>query len=381
MKKSKQVETPKRSTNNLAMLLGIGLLIYTYRVLIGPLIISALIAYLLYPGVTWLSKRMRLPRRRIVPLVYVVFLAFLGWAIVDVGPKITGQANLLIAQLSNLPETLGELQPSVDNLLGIELPLISIAEEFTTDISKILKPEQLFRIIQGASENIVWVIIIFITSFHLLRDWERLREWLFSFSPAEIEPDLRRLHKEIKVIWNVYLRGQLLLMTIIGVLSSMAAALIGLPGALVLGFLAGGLTLIPSLGPAISTAIAVIVAWTQGSTHLALSNLAAAVATIVGFQAIQLMEGLWLTPKIMSRRMNLHPGLVLIAIVSTLFTLGTLMAIIIVPLIASLDLVFHFFRLRNAGLDPWPIIETQPSPEDAEELGAGSNNGIGDASI
>jgi predicted PurR-regulated permease PerM len=96
------------------------------------------------------------------------------------------------------------------------------------------------------------------------------------------------------------------------------------------------------------------VTWTQGSTYLDLSNTAVALIIVAIFQVIQLIEGFWLTPRIMGRRLNLHPGLILIAIVGTLFTLGALMALIIVPLLGSLDLIFNYARRKRAGLDPWP---------------------------
>jgi predicted PurR-regulated permease PerM len=87
------------------------------------------------------------------------------------------------------------------------------------------------------------------------------------------------------------------------------------------------------------------------------------------FGLIQLVEGFWLTPRIMGRRMNLHPGLVLVAVVGTLFTLGAVMALIISPLLASFDLVFRYIRRRRAGLDPWLPLELEDA--DGREVSNG----------
>jgi hypothetical protein len=65
----------------------------------------------------------------------------------------------------------------------------------------------------------------------------------------------------------------------------------------------------------------------------------------------------------MSRRLNLHSGLVLVAIVGTLFTLGVLMTLIIVPLIGSFNLVFSYARRKRAGLEPWPV-EVEPQADE-----------------
>ena len=335
------------------LLIGIGWLISTYRVLLGPLVISGLIAYLLYPGVTWLSNRTRIDRRVIVSIVYLIFIAILIFIIFYVAPTIANQFNLLTDQLTRLPDQLDIIQSNLEYYFGFSIPFESFFIEFEKDVAQLLNPDRVFRILRGASTNIVWVIIIFITSFHLLRDWPRLREWLFDLAPTRLEPDLRRLHLEVKLVWQSYLRGQLLIISILGILSGIGAAVVGVPGALILGFLAGALALIPSLGPATATGIAALVAWTQGSAYFDLSNLAVTLIVIAIFQVIQLIEGFWLTPRIMGRRLNLHPGLILIAVVGTLFTLGALMALIIVPVLGSFDLIFHYIRRNRAGLDPW----------------------------
>lgn len=333
---------------------GMGWIFYTYQVLLGPLIISGLIAYLLYPGVTWISDRTHIKRQHIVPIVYLVFLAILILSVTFLVPVIISQFTLLVDQLLRLPDLLDITQSNLDDILGSSISLEPFFAEIGTDLEQLLKPDRLFRIIQGASTNIVWVLIIIIASFYLLRDWDKLREWLFGLSPKHLESDFRYLHQEIKGVWQIYLRGQLLIMSILGVLSGIGVAVVGIPGALILGFLAGSLALIPSLGPATATAIAAIVAWTQGSTYWEISNLTATLLIVIIFLAIQFLEGFWLTPQVMSRRLNLHPGLVLIAVVGTLFTLGALMALIVIPILGSLELILHYVRRKREGFNSCP---------------------------
>jgi predicted PurR-regulated permease PerM len=339
------------------LIFGIGWVIYTYQVLFSPLIIACLIAYLLYPSVTWISDRTHIKRQRIVPIVYLVFLAIMILVVIFLAPIIFSQFFLLADQLVRLPDLFENAQTTLARDLGLTIPLDTLISDFGTDMGQFFKPDRLFRIIQGASTNFVLVLITIIASFYLLRDWDKLRDWLFGLSPKHLESDFRRLHLEIKSVWHIYLRGQLLIMTILGVLSGIGAAVIGIPGALILGFLAGTLALIPSLGPATATAIAAIVAWTQGSQYLEISNITATLLIVIIFLAIQFIEGFWLTPQIMSRRLKLHPGLVLIAVVGTLFTLGALMALIIIPLLGSLEIIFHYVRKKQSGLDPLPIEE------------------------
>jgi predicted PurR-regulated permease PerM len=274
---------------------------------------------------------------------------------VYLSPIITQQANLLVKQFALLPNHIAILQENLEEVLDFKLPLEEFVQELEIDASQLLKPDRLFRMIRGVSTNIIWVIIIFITSFHLLRDWEKLREWLFGLSPKHLEPELRRLHQEIKGVWKVYFRGQLIIISILGTLSGFGAAVVGVPLALILGLMAGLLAIIPNLGPAVATAIAAIVSLSQGSTYLNIPNIFVSLLVITIFVCIQLFEGFWLTPRIMGRRLRFHPGLVLIATVSTLFTQGTLMTLIIIPIMGSLKIIFEYVWRIRAGLDPWPL--------------------------
>jgi predicted PurR-regulated permease PerM len=334
-------------------------LLVRYQVLIGPLIISGLISYLLYPLVTWLSKRFRTDRRRIAGLVYLVFLAVLIWGIVFIIPLAVEQANLISSQISSFEDQVASLQIDIVETLGFDIPINSYVEELGEDLGQLLQPERSFRVIRSATTNIVWVLVILITSYHLLRDWEKLREWFFGLFPDEAALEYRKLHQEIKKVWRSYLRGQVLVMMFIGLMSGLGAAAIGLPNALILGVLAGALALIPNIGPAAATIIASLVAWTQGSTFLDLSNLSVTLLVVAIFGLVQMIEGFWLTPRIMSRRLHIHPAVITIAIVGTLFALGALIALIIVPIIGSLILVLQYVRRKRAGLDPW--LDEKPS--------------------
>jgi predicted PurR-regulated permease PerM len=192
-----------------------------------------------------------------------------------------------------------------------------------------------------------------------LRDWEKLREWLFGLCPENLEDEYRRLHKEIKKVWQAYLRGQLLIMLFIGLFSGIGAAAVGIRSALLLGILAGSLALIPNLGPATATGLAAIVAWVQGSSYLEYSNLTITLIVVLIFGLVQAIEGFWLTPKVMSQRINLHPGVIMVAIVGTLFTLGALIALIVVPILGSLMVIIQYVHRKRAGLDPWPLLDVE----------------------
>jgi predicted PurR-regulated permease PerM len=190
-----------------------------------------------------------------------------------------------------------------------------------------------------------------VTTYHLLRDWERLKEWLIGKAPAAIQLDLRHLRREIEGVWQAYLRGQLLLMLVVGLLTGLTTAAVGLRGALILGLLAGALDLIPSLGPIAVTAMAASMAWFEGSTYLPVSNDWLTVIVIALCALVQFLQETWLHPRIIGHSMRLHPGLVFVVVVGALALGGATIALIAVPLLCSAVVIGrHVWRntLRGA---------------------------------
>jgi predicted PurR-regulated permease PerM len=151
-----------------------------------------------------------------------------------------------------------------------------------------------------------------------------------------------------------YLRGQLLLMIIVGIIFTIVWAIIGLPGALLIGMLTGLFSLVPEVGPVAATIIAVIVALLEGSTHLPLSNFWFAVLVIAIHIVLISFKNIWLRPYIMGRSVNINEGVIFVAILAAVVFQGVLGALIVVPVLASFIIIGRYLRRRLYGLPPFP---------------------------
>ena len=328
--------------------------VFAVRALIGPLVIAALLAYVLNPAVTLIKTRTRLRHNASVSLVYSLFLAGLVAILVIFVPTVVNQARRVALGVQVVKAQLEDALVGPVFLLGFELPLDELLLELEEVSAPLFKPQRVLRTLIATTTNLAWIMVMLVTSYYLLRDWERLREWLVHLAPEAYQPDVRRLHEEIKDLWQAHLRGQLLLMLAVGVLTGLGSAAIGLRYAVVLGLLAGVLDLIPSLGPMVVMVVAVAVAWFEGSTYLPLSAEGFTVVVIVLYALVQQVEGLWLQPHIMGRRVRLHPGLVFIAVTGALALGGTVVALIIVPVLASAGVMGRYVHRRMLSLEPWP---------------------------
>jgi predicted PurR-regulated permease PerM len=334
------------------LLLVAAAVVYYARALIAPIMVAALLAYVLDPAVEFFMQRTRASRRLIVPLVYAAFLVFLAALPVIFTPVVYAQLDAIQAEIVYFQRSLENFLVS-SNLAGFVQ-----VDEISDMFSFLYNPSQILGVLVAATENLAWILIIAVTTFYILLDWDRLRTFLLGMPPEPYRKDVLILYNRLKGIWQAYLRGQLLLMSIVGVLTWLVGSLVGLPDALLIGFIAGALDVIPSLGPIVALVIATLVALFQGSYFLALSNFWFALLVFGLFFLIQVIENIWLRPRILSQSLRLHPALVFVAIIGALALAGVVAALVVVPVIKSSEVVGGYLMRRILGLEPWPELET-----------------------
>jgi predicted PurR-regulated permease PerM len=156
----------------------------------------------------------------------------------------------MVFHFQQLGESLGQLQES------ILTPL----------------PEEALALLESTSVNVLWSLVILVSVHLFMSEWPRMREWLMGLAPQEYQQDMAELYKRLRNVWMAYLRGQIVLMVVVGIVFTLAWLILGIPGALVLGVLAGLFTLIPDVGPFLAAALALGVALLEGSSWIPLSN-------------------------------------------------------------------------------------------------------------
>ncbi len=327
--------------------------IVTARALIGPLVISALLAYVLNPAVVFFNKKAKLPRKWVVLFVYLVSLAIIITLAVVFAPIIPEQVASLITELQKILIQIEEPLSRPVAFFGFQFAFDNLLADPQVLSADFVRPDLILEVARSASENLAWLLVILVTTYYIMQDWPRLRNWLLNLSPPFIADDARRLYDEISSIWQRYLVGQLRLMITIGLVTGLASAAVGLPGAAAFGVLAGLLDVILTVGPTIAMIIAGLVAYFAGSTFLPLSNTWFMLLVAALFLAIKLFEDVWLRPRVMGHTLKMHPAVVFIAIMGALALAGILVALIIIPVVASVGIIGHYLYCRILEIEPW----------------------------
>lgn len=318
----------------------------------NALVIAAFSAYLINPAVNFLLGRTRLSRAWAVNIVFFSALILLVGLPAGFTPIFFDEAQLVVEDLLDLTTEVNAalLQPV---LLG---PYEFHFEELGRGLTEIQRtvlsplPEELLQLLESTSIGVLWFLIIMVSVHMFLSHWPKMRDWLMGLAPADYQDEVRELYNRIRRVWMAYLRGQIVLMLIVGVVFTIAWWVIGIPGALALGVIAGFFTLVPDVGPFLAAMLAVGVALLEGSSWIPLSNVWVAGIVTVTYLVLINLKGLLLRPYVMGRSVHMNEALVFIAIMAATILKGIMGALLVVPVLATVAIIGEYIRRRVLGL-------------------------------
>ena len=199
----------------------------------------------------------------------------------------------------------------------------------------------------------MWVLVVFGATYFFMTEWENVHEWLIRIAPEDYRADVHKLYAQIREVWMAYLRGQLTLMIIVAITFTVVWTVIGLPGSLYLGLLAGLLSIVPDIGPIAATALALAVALLEGSNWLPVNNFVFGLIVVILYVVLINIEHVWLRPYILGRSVYMNEAIVFVAIIAAVIFSGILGAFIIVPVLASLAVIWNYLHARMLGMPPF----------------------------
>jgi predicted PurR-regulated permease PerM len=325
------------------------------RDIFQPLVTAALIAYLLSPLINLVTQVTRLKRKQAANIVFFFVLAVLVTLLVTVIPVLLDETQTVLKDLNATLDIYQKTLTKPLNVIGIPVYLEGFIPAIRTTMSGMIipRPEQALQILQTTSRGFLWFLVSIVSTYHLMTEWDKLREWLIRLAPDSYQKDIRQLYNEIKGIWLGYLAGQVRLMLILAVIYAAAWSLIGLPGALIIGVLAGFLNLVPEVGPGITAILALLVAWLEGSNFLPISNGWFALLTGGVYLILNNFKTIYLQPRILGKSVFLHEGVVFVAIIAAIMLQGILGVLIVVPVLASIVVLGRYVRRKLLGLNPF----------------------------
>jgi predicted PurR-regulated permease PerM len=315
-------------------------------------------------------------------LVYFSALVLLVGVPATMTPLFLDEAQLVIQDILDLTDQLQQTFSQPFLFAGYVFHFEQLGESLNQLETTVLSPlpEELFQLLESTSVGVLWFLVILVSVHLFLSHWSRIRDWLINLSPPVYQDELYELYKRIRQVWMAYLRGQIVLMIIVGIVFTIAWLIIGIPGALALGVIAGFFTLVPDVGPFVAAILAVGVALLEGSSWIPLSNFWVAGITLTTYLILINLKNFLLRPYVMGRSVHMNEGLVFVAIMIATILGGIMGALLVVPVLATVVVVGEYVRRKVLGL---PAFEEGVGvqfvkPTRAKKISGSKSNEVGE---
>ncbi|MGH1397970.1 MAG: AI-2E family transporter [Alphaproteobacteria bacterium] len=327
--------------------------IYIFQGVLLPFVLGLAIAYLLNPLVHALG-RIKIPRKIAALIILLLFIAIVGTSFALILPVLYKQSLALVDEAPRYIESLtAYLEPhtgKLQSILGISNgdDLKALMSEHTNSAANIAK-KLIASLAAGGQAFIDVLTLLVITplvAYFMMNEWEHITKWVEDLLPRDHKNTIKDLLAQIDTKISGFVRGQISVALILAIAYAIALSIAGLKYGFLIGLMAGLLSVIPMIGSVIGLFTSIIVAWFQAGDL-------GYVALIAGIFLIgQIIEGNFLSPKIVGDSVGLHPLWIFFALFAGGALFGILGMLLAVPIaaIAGVLLAFTLTQYKSSPL-------------------------------
>lgn len=319
------------------------ILAFAIRGILGPFILAAVLALILNPAVNTAERR-RVPRVVAVLGLYGVIAAALASGVFFLVPVVRQEFTALVAQGPAIANYLQDLadKEHVVSILGIP---IDLRQAYNASVSNLpgLLAGQLQSVVQNVFMLVNWIfqtVLVLLVAFFLVKDARAIRRFFEGLVPPGYRSDAGEVARGIYQMLGAYMRGQLAICALVGLVTGVALWIVGVPYSLALGIVAGVTAFIPFIGPFLgalpAVAVAAFVSRSTGEVVLVLVIYFVVSTVIYNF----------VSPKVFGDAVHLSPMLVIVAFVVGGYLGGILGLFVAVPVAAAIRILFAYAHER-----------------------------------
>lgn len=335
-------------------------------VIMLPVVISALLYYLLKPIVSLLEKA-GVSRIAAITLVFIILSGLLIWGVAVAVPSLVDQ---ILTFADNLPSYLKEGEKQVNLLLknnqfnAIRPQLENMVNNFSSkaaDYAETFSKSAVNWVGNVASLVTRVAVAIMISPFilfYLLRDSGKFKERFIEYLPTKIRQPSLRVLSNINAQLSSYVQGQVTVAIVVAILFSIMFSVIQLRYATTLAIIAGILNMVPYLGSFLAMIPAFILAMVAGPIMV--------VKVAVVFMIEQTIEGRFVTPLVIGSKLNIHPITILFVLLTAGSMFGVWGVFLAIPIYASVKVIL-------SEIFTWYKAVSGLYVEDIEEVGEGND--------
>lgn len=325
-----------------------------FEVVILPGVLGIILYYLLRP-ILRIFMKWRIPKGWSILLIFIGVIGALTLLVLLVFPFLRDQFTELTQELPNyLSSVINNTVEYIRNsrfdeyFARFNIDYMQIAQDISNDLITTVRDTfasfaqslatGITGFVSALTGFVLSLVIVPFILFYLLWEGERLPHFVLHIFPPRARKEVGAIMSDMDKQISSYVQGQILVSICIGIMITIGFLIIGMPYALLLGFLAMITSVVPYLGPVIAITPAVILAIVSSPFML--------IKLAIVWTVVQLVEGKFISPQIMGKSLSIHP----ITIIFVLLTAGSLFGvpgvILGIPGYALLKvLITHLFRM------------------------------------
>jgi predicted PurR-regulated permease PerM len=346
----------------LTLIAAISALVIQFRTIIGPLLLALILSYLLHPVAEFGRRVTHLSWRASVNIIFlIVILLFLG-SITATGVTVFQQVQSLInfigSEVTDLPSLVEDISHWKFQLGPFELSLEqydlgALANQLLSAIQPVLgRVGGVFgSLATGAAAVVGWGFFIILIAYFILGDANQIQ---IRLDLPGYEQDLGRLRDELRKVWNSYLRGQLILFTLVAFSYSILMGILGVRFAIGIAVLSGLARFVPYVGTWSVAIVTFLAAFFQTTNYFNLVAWQYALLVLAAAFVLDFFFDNVISPRLMGDTLGVHPAAVLIAAIVAANLIGIIGLLLAAPVLATLQLALRYVTRKLFDLDPWP---------------------------
>ncbi len=306
---------------------------------ITPFVYALAIVYILKPIVDFFQDK-GIPRIFAVILAYLLFIFIVSLFLIYIIPIIIDQFRGLISSIPTYIELIEKKALLYLKEIG-KMHLPFDLKKLLADLLDRLKEPGLafFGRIPGYTANVVSsffnIVIAPILAFYILKDYEQIRLNIRNLIPMRYREEVTTGITKIDEVISNYLKGQIFVALIVGFLMTIGLYILGIDYALIIGMIGGIANIVPYLGPIIGAIPAIIIAFFEKPIL--------ALWVIIVMIIIQQVDSFLISPNIMKKQMDLHPALIVFALMVGGIIWGILGMLLAIPITAAGKAVMMYY--------------------------------------
>ncbi|MHB8134309.1 MAG: AI-2E family transporter [Anaerolineaceae bacterium] len=358
----------------IAVLAGV---VIQFKTILGPLMISFMLAYILNPIACFLKDKIRISWNISVGIIYLLLLILLLGSLTLGGLAIFGQLTSLIkfiqSEIVNVPKFLADLSTQ-KYLIGpftidfSQLDLVQIGNQILSMVQPIISSfgTLVGSFAAGTASTIGWIFFAILISYFILSETKGVSGEILKLSIPGYEVDIKNMGIELNRVWNAFFRGQLIIILLTIILYTILLGSLQVSFYLGLALVAGLARFVPYVGPVVAWTTYGLVALFQDTTLFGLQNFPYALIVVgVAWVTDVILDNL-LVPRLMGNTLKVHPAAVMIAAIVFGTFFGIIGVILAAPVLATSKLFGQYVFHKMFDAYPWEELENrvprEPNP-------------------